>query len=453
MKVLLVSPNIETLPDPVFPIGIACISAALKEHQIPVRILDLCFSNDYEADIAAALREYDPDIVGLSLRNVDNVSFPQYISYLPFYRKIVAIIRKKSSATVVAGGSGFTLLPEEILDYIAADYGVTGEGEQSFLNLISQLKDKGAQIPSIIYPPLDAADMDTLPLPDREGLDGRAYQNRGGMGNIQTKRGCPFQCIYCTYPLIEGKRVRTRNPQKVCDEIELLITEGVRNLFIVDNEFNFPPEHARAVCDRIIARKIRIKWGCYANPAFITPDLVAAMKASGCTGLEFGCDSAHPEMLKNLGKNFTVQDMTAAAAICTDIGMPFCISLLLGGPGESMETVRHTFAAVRYMAPTAVICMVGIRIYPNTRLQITAEQEGVIRTDTSFLEPLFYLSPGIQDTIMPFLKGFAAENPTWIFPGLQININENLQKKLRKFGIRGPLWEYMHIGRRLSGKS
>ena len=121
MKILLVSPNIETLPDPVFHIGMACISATLKEHQIPVRLLDLCFSDDYETDISMALREYKQDVVGLSLRNVDNVSFPRYISYLPFYQKIVDIIRKRSPATIVVGGSGYTLLPEEILAYIGAD--------------------------------------------------------------------------------------------------------------------------------------------------------------------------------------------------------------------------------------------------------------------------------------------------------------------------------------------
>ena len=452
MKVLLVSPNIETLPDPVFPIGMACISAALKEKRIPVQMLDLCFSSDYEADITTTLGAYDPDVIGISLRNVDNVSYPQYISYLPFYRKIVDLIRKQCSAVIVVGGSGFTLLPEAILNFLEADYGVAGEGESSFVGLVADLEASRAPEKRILHPGLEATDLDALPFADREGIDGLAYQTKGGMGNIQTKRGCPFTCIYCTYPLIEGKRVRMRDPDKICDEMEQLSAEGIRNLFIVDNEFNFPPEHALAVCRRMAARKIRMRWGCYANPAFITDELVSAMKACGCTGLEFGCDSAHPQVLKNLGKNFSVEDMLSAASVCRGHKLPFCISLLLGGPGETMQTVRQTLETVRDMNPTAVICMAGVRIFPQTRMYHIALEEGVIDAGTDFLKPVFYLSPDVQDTIMPFLAEFALENPTWIFPGLQININENLQKKLRRFGIRGPLWEYMKMGSRLRGR-
>ncbi len=112
MKLLLISPNVEFLPDPIFPLGLAYIAAALKRREIDHRILDLCFVTDVEADISAEIASYRPDIIGLSLRNLDNVSYPQYTSYLPFYREVMDIIRRHSDSRIILGGSAFSLMPQ-----------------------------------------------------------------------------------------------------------------------------------------------------------------------------------------------------------------------------------------------------------------------------------------------------------------------------------------------------
>ena len=453
MKVLLISPNIESLPDPVFPIGLAYITAALKQHNIRYQVLDLCFVEDYDAAIVSALNHFSPDIIGLSLRNVDNVSYPNYISYLPFYRKIIQTIRQHSRGHIVLGGSGFALVPESILNYLQADYGILGEGEYAlikFIHALGQTKDPYAKQPSQIinYPPDIIENLNDLPIPDRTDFDNAAYFQWGGMGNIQTKRGCPFNCIYCTYPVIEGKKIRQRHPKLVCDEIENLLEYGARYLFFVDNEFNYPIDHAKAVCREIIHRQLSVKWSCYANPQFVTPELVELMLEAGCTGLEFGSDAATDTMLKNMGKSFTVSDLQSASDICQKAGISFCHSLLLGGPGETMKTVNQTLETILGMSPTAVICMVGIRIFPKTKLSLIAENEGIVGPNTDFLKPVFYLSSAIKDEILPFLEAFSKKHPTWILPGLKININANMQRKLRRFGIKGPLWEYMKAGER-----
>jgi len=456
MKVLLVSPNVESLPDPVFPIGLAYIAAALKRNRISYRVLDLCFVSDYEAAIEFAVSTFTPDIIALSLRNVDNVSYPKYVSYLAFYRQVVQTMRKYSRGLIDIGGCGFALLPETILNYLNADYGILGEGEFSFIKFINELKQNKDSITKlksqvINYRPGIIENLDTIPCPDRAEFDNAAYLKQGGMGNIQTKRGCPFKCIYCTYPVIEGKKVRLRSPELICDEIEVILDCGVNNLFVVDNEFNYPMEHAQAVCREIIKRKLPIKWGCYANPGFVTPKLIDLMLKAGCTGLEFGSDAANATMLENMGKNFTVDDLERASEICRQSGINFCHSLLLGGPGETMETVNQTLEAILNMSPTAAICMIGIRIFPQTKLALMAQEEGMVEPDEDFLRPVFYLSPAVKNEILPFIKTFSKKHPTWIFPGLNININAKLQKKLRRFGIKGPLWEHMQIGKRSFG--
>jgi hypothetical protein len=113
-----------------------------------------------------------------------------------------------------------------------------------------------------------------------------------------------------------------------------------------------------------------------------------------------------------------------------------------------MATVNQTLEAVLNMSPTAVICMIGIRVFPQTRLSLIAQEEGIIGSDEDYLKPVFYLSQAIGDEILPFIKTFSKKHPTWIFPGLNININVELQKKLRRFGVKGPLWEHMKIGKR-----
>jgi radical SAM superfamily enzyme YgiQ (UPF0313 family) len=292
-------------------------------------------------------------------------------------------------------------------------------------------------------------ELDELPDPDRSGFDNHAYLDLGGMGNIQTKRGCPFRCIYCTYPLIEGRNVRMRSAERVCNEIEGLIQNGITNLFIVDNTFNYPVEHAEAVCREIIERGLSVEWGCYVNPRFFPAHLAELMIKAGCTGVEFGSDAAHDGMLENLCKDSTVKDLIAASNACRDAGLSFCHSLLLGGPGETMESVRETLDNILEISPTAVICMTGIRVFPRTRLSTISIEEGLIGPDEDFLEPVFYLSPSIEKEIHPYIKEFSEINPTWLFPGFSSNVKPEFQRKLRRFGVKGPLWEYMDRSRRI----
>ena len=184
MKVLLVSPNVESLPDPVFPIGLAYIAAVLKENGIQNQVLDLCFVQGYEAAIESAINPFQPDIIGLSLRNLDNVSYPNYISYLPFYRQVVQTIRRLSKGLIVLGGSGFALMPGSILEYLSADFGIVGEGELSFVRLINHIEGENDYYQGLGSRIIDdhegiIENLDALPLHDRSGFDNQAYLKWG----------------------------------------------------------------------------------------------------------------------------------------------------------------------------------------------------------------------------------------------------------------------------------
>jgi radical SAM superfamily enzyme YgiQ (UPF0313 family) len=461
MRVLLISPNRETSPDPVFPLGLAALAAVLKSRGMEVEGTDLCFQADWRAVLDRDLNSFRPDCIGISIRNLDNVSYPRSIAYLPFIRDVIQACRVRSGAPIVLGGAGFTLLPERVLEYLGADYGVVGEGEQSFPDLLSRIfPDLAGQASAIpggrvavagVLERGEAIELDSQPWPDREMFAAGAYRQRGALANIQTKRGCPFECIYCTYPLIEGRRVRVRHPAGVVREIQALVDQGLDYIFFVDNNFNFPMEQAGGICREIIRERLPLRWTAYANPGYMTEALGEVMKASGCAALEFGLDAASAAQLLRMGKNFSVGHIREAARICREREIPFCFSLLLGGPGETSDTVAETLAEVEDCRPTAVICMTGIRIFPGTPLAGISREEGLLPADWDPLEPVFYLAPQVRDTLEDRLRVFAENHRNWVFPGLGIDRFPGETVKLHQLGLVGPLWTYLRPRKRKPG--
>ena len=460
MRVLLISPNIEMLPDPVAPLGLAFLSSALKSSGHEVRCLDLCFEENAEQALETSISRFAPQAIGLSLRNIDNVAYPESVSYLPFFKKVIERCRQFCSSPIFLGGSGFTLMPEMILNFLEADGGIAGEGEEAFPKVLRGMRDSSSPwVEGFISKgvkdfsgPACIQNLDSLPSPDWTCMDLKTYFAKGGMGNLQTKRGCPFSCVYCTYPLIEGKMARIRSPRKVAEEAEALLQRGVQNVFVVDNIFNFPETHARAVCKAFIERGISLQWSCYSHPAYFSRPLAEDMKKAGCTGVEFGSDSGSPPVLARLGKNFTPEDIRRATLYAREAGLEVCHSLSLGAPGETEETLEETFRLMEEISPTAVIAMVGLRIFPGTGLARQAEAEGLLPPATDFLDPVFYISPAVRDRVVEIARRRSSLHPNWILPGLSINVSLRLQSKLRKFGVKGPLWEHMKImrGRRMS---
>jgi radical SAM superfamily enzyme YgiQ (UPF0313 family) len=458
MRILLISPNIEMLPDPVFPLGLAYLSAALNGSSHEHSVLDLCFVDDYEEAIKLAVDELKPQAIGLSLRNVDNVAYPNAFSYLPFYESVISHLRRITSAPIVLGGSGFSLMPVAILSHLRADYGIVGEGEVSLVLLLDHLE-KGlptdglpgtvsSSSPEKLSPPLPRPSLEDLPAPCREKLANGKYLRFGGMGNIQTKRGCSFSCVYCTYPIIEGRDVRLRPASHVAEEIRHLCQQDIDTLFMVDSVFNFPPHHAKSVCLEILERGLKVRWSCYLHPQFVTESLLRLMKEAGCSSVEFGTDSASDRLLKRLGKSFTKADIRRASELCHKVGIPFCHSLIFGIPGESRESIQEAFDLMAEVSPTAVIAMSGIRLFPGTRLAETAAREDLILPDDSMLQPTFHLSKSSRPFLFEMLYSHTQSNPHWILPGSNVNMDKRLQEKLRRFGIKGPLWEHMKIRKR-----
>jgi radical SAM superfamily enzyme YgiQ (UPF0313 family) len=449
MKILLISVNRERMPFPVFPLGLAYIVRALREEGHQIEVMDLCFSQEVSADLGNTLHRFQPDLIGISLRNLDNLTYPISISYLKEVEEVVGICRQSLSSQLVVGGSGYSLAPQELLQHLNVDFGIVGEGEEIFLQLVRDLE-KGDPIcpfPCLLvkeksFPNLiEGARVSPIQSPDRGLFQSKRYLEEGGMGNIQTKRGCPFSCIYCTYPLLEGKEVRLRKTEEVVEEIQSLVEEGMDYIYFVDDIFNYPPPYAEALCREMVRRKVEVKWSTFVNPGFLNETLLQWMKEAGCVGIEFGTDSGSPKMLENYKKSFTQEDIIRSSTLCSKLMINHCHYLLFGGPGEDEETVDESFHLMDQLDPTAIIAMLGIRIYPGTEMERISLSQGVIHQDSHLIYPHFYISPALKGRLTEIIQEKALARKRWIVPGLEINITQNLIEQIRRFRIRGPLWE------------
>jgi radical SAM superfamily enzyme YgiQ (UPF0313 family) len=454
VRILLVSLNRESAPYPVAPLGLAYVAEAARQAGHEVTVLDLCFAAEVGGAIASAVERSRPGLIGVSIRNVDNLTYPASMSYVREMQDAIAALRRASRAPIVAGGAGFSIFPERLLTLLDVDLGVVGEGEDAFRR-VAEAAEAGQAVPDLpnVLRRGDGAPavrrhsggLDCPGVPARDLLDNRAYLSQGGMANLQTKRGCPFRCAYCTYPHIDGPSLRLRRAADVAEELAAMREDlGLDEVFFVDDIFNWPADHAMDVCEAIVARRISVRWTCFGTPVGMTPELARAMRRAGCRGVEFGVDTASPAVLRALDKPFQTDQIRAAAEACAAAGLPAAYYLVFGGPGGTVETVRETFQAFDDLRPQAVLAFLGMRIYPHTPLERVALEEGVIGEADDLLAPRFYVSRAIgPDALQAAVTAHARSRPRWVVPGLGIRSDPALLAALRRNGHRGPLWDLL----------
>ena len=461
MRVLLVSANRERIPDPIFPLGLAYIAAAARHAGHEIAVADLCFGRYPLDDLRRRVNAFQPDVVGLSIRNIDNAAYPLTVEYLDRHQEVVDTLRAVTRAPVVLGGSGFAIMPEQYMRALDGDWGVAGEGEQAFVELLAAL-DRGmspAGIPGVMGRGNARSDMPVFPgpvhrpadwaaglRPARDLFDYPRYIRRGGMGNVQTKRGCVFKCNYCTYPLLEGNRFRAREAADVVDELEALMRDyGSHDVFFVDSILNFPVGHVEALCEEILRRRLRLRWSCYATPVKLGREQASLMARAGCEGIELGSDAVEDGQLGRLGKSFDAGVVRRANAHGLEAGLRVCHTVIFGGPGETESSVRATCRELRAMRPTAVVAMTGVRLYPGTPLTRQLIAEGKIQSGDAGLLPTFYVEPAVRDFLPAYLQRHALEAGNWVLPGLSPPLLPASQRVLRAMGIAGPLWRLLRF--------
>ena len=422
MKILLVATNqtdrfMDRMVVRPVPIGLAYLAASVDESRHEMRVLDLMFSDDGPGDVEDAVKEFGPDLVGLSIRNLDNQISSNSVWNLPAVRETVSRIRGVSEATVLCGGPAFSILPAECLEYVEADLGIAGDAAEAFSTLIERL-DAGEDyrdIPGIVYREDGGEVMvsegrfvsDFHNFPRLDLLDMRKYNGSGFGIGVVTKLA---QAYYPTLDSsFDGSDWRARPPDEVVEEIAGLNRDfGINKFFFIDSGFNVPTDAAKSLCVAILESGLKIRWNSYIRPGSGDEELIQLMKQSGCSlALMSESGRGSGELSERLN------GLEAMAHLCDRVGLPFTMNVAFGDPGESRESVEHKIEFLDSVKPAFAVLRLGTRVLPNTSVAQAAVEEGLIESESDLLRPVFYIEEDVRDWLEDRLREEVEAHPRW----------------------------------------
>ncbi|PKN69223.1 MAG: B12-binding domain-containing radical SAM protein [Deltaproteobacteria bacterium HGW-Deltaproteobacteria-12] len=447
MKILLVSANTLTVPYTVYPLGLDYVAGALGAGY-DIKIADM---NEFAspAGLGSAVRDFSPDFVGVSIRNIDNTDTINSRDFLADYKIIIQQIRENSAARIILGGSGFTIFPREFMQELDADFGIAGEGERlpELLQALNSNADWRSlpgivtqETARVVYEPWKNKIQRRF---DPENCATKFYLANGGMLNLQTKRGCPYRCSYCTYPHIEGSKMRFYPAEEIARDARRLQDAGAKYIFITDSAFNASYDHSLEVAKAFLQAGISIPWGGFFAPTKPPADYFKMLADAGLSHVEFGTESLSDTMLHNLQKPFGVPEVIEAHRLALQAGLYIAHYFLLGGPGENRQTIGETLDNIESLNKSVFFFFCGIRIYPHTALYDLAVQEGQIQASQNLLSPVFYRSPHISDReILQTVEEHAGGRFNWLV-GSGENKATRILPRLYERGFSGPLWEHL----------
>ena len=408
MRVLLISANTEQINMPTIPLGLMLVAEACRRSGHDVEFLDLMFQENPQIILHNRIGSFNPEAIGISVRNIDDQSLENPRFLLENVRPLIEWCRSASSAPVILGGAGYSIFPDEVLEYLGADMGVHGEGETIFPEILERITrgEDPASLPGVhvrgrkgrLEQKFCVA-LDDLPLPEDDGWINADTENANIWFPIESRRGCPNSCSYCSTLQIQGRTVRNRSPRLIARYVERLAGRGFKQFYIVDNSFNIPELQGLELCSSLADLQPDIKWKAILYPHAVTEQLVRSMKQAGCCEVAIGFESGCERMLREMNKHFLPDEVRRLCRVLADNGIRRIGFLLLGGPGETRQSVQESLDYADSLDLDGLRTTVGIRIYPGTLLAKRALAEGMIKSEDDLLPPRFYLAPEVDPWI------------------------------------------------------
>ena len=466
--------NANRMSPPVAPVGLDYVATAARLAGIETSILDLCLTSDPISALRAHFESCSPVLVGISFRNVDDCFWPSATSFVPDLVDLVCTIRQHSESPVVLGGVGYSVFADRLVVETSADFGIRGDGETAIPRLLDALEGRARleEVPGLVWRDRDRLVCNAPAWPrqlqvptSRDAIDNRRYFELGGQAGVETKRGCPRRCLYCADPVAKGGSARTRAPDEVSAEFEALAAQGIDVVHLCDGEFNLPRDHAIAVCESLIARRLgdRVRWYTYAAVTPFDAQLARLMRQAGCVGINFTSDAGSDEMLARYGHAHHRDDLAVVVRLCREHGIACMLDLLLGGPGETPATLAETIAWTKQVGPDCVGASLGLRLYPGTpAAQLVSGADtpqsapGILRKyagPVDLLHPTFYISPALGTRPASLVRHLIADDPRFFPPAEaapeghadgdhNYNANEPLSRAIAS-GARGAYWDIL----------
>lgn len=466
--VVCINPNF--MRPPIAPLAFDYLAPALERRGYEPVSCDLAFAADWRRTLSDTLADAGPAACLVTARNLDDAYFASRDFILEDTAAVVRHARACTGVPVVLGGVGFAIAPREALAYLGADCGLHGDADGVGDLLDALLAGDVSRAPGAVYradgdgvranPPAFAPPVDTAPS-QRDFVDNRRYFAEGGQAGIETKRGCAQHCIYCVEPGAKGRAERLRGAGAVIAEMRALLDQGIGVFHFCDSEFNLPAAHARALCEAMVREGLpeHIRWYAYVHPADFDEEIAQCMARAGCAGLNFGIDHMDPGMLRRLGRTHTPDDVARAVRACAAAGIPVMLDLLLGGPGETRDSLAECIGRVGELPADCVGLSCGARVYPHTPLAALVTRQGRLGENPNLhgatvdnadlLRPVFYVDAGIGCDIFDAVDVLVCGDPRFLHanPNTQdgnYNYNDNqvLEAAIRD-GARGAYWDIL----------
>ncbi|MBS5842944.1 MAG: radical SAM protein [Clostridiales bacterium] len=409
MKVVLVNPRSGKNMIPLIPIGLLYLASELVASGHMCEIVDLNY--DDLKKFEKKINYIEPELIGVSIRNIAETEGMNrvYIDIKP----IIEVARKYSK--IVLGGAGFSIFPRTIMKLYNVDYGIVGPGEAAIRYIANKISEipNGTMI-SMVNEGFIKSDI-SVAMENYWSQYGKYHIVCNNSLPIQTTRGCKYNCRYCTYSNISNHFMQQRPIESVISEMKRLksITKMDR-FYFVDSVFNMDLSYMKKLLHAIIDNDIRCKWQSCINPVEYDDELIGLMKKSGCEFCEIGVDSFSDAQLNSFGKSFNSKQAQNLIRRIEQADINYSVSLILGGYGETNETLIETWRIAEESIGTKINAFVGERIYPNTKLadilNIESEEELSMASDTSI-----YLSKDVSKWLLEKLLNSSSDK--WSFVG------------------------------------
>jgi radical SAM superfamily enzyme YgiQ (UPF0313 family) len=388
MKVALVNTN-RYLSPPVIPVGLEYLIVPLERRGHEVALCDLTFASDPEETLVSFLESERPEVIGFTVRNIDNVLFHHHDFFLDEIAGLVETARRCSGAPIVVGGTSTLCSVAGLKEYLGVDCLVVGPGEQAFPDVVEALS-AGAPLPGLVDGWAAGIIADVVHSRGRL-IDYRPYLEGGNPAGLEFRKGCDWGCGFCVE---RGRPVLPREISAVVAEVRALAAVGVEMFFFCDSEVNLDVNDTRNLFEAIADSGTGLKWSGYFRPVPFDREMARLAQASGCSDLTLSVNSWD---MTNVGGAYGIEEVGEFLGLCRDAGIKAAVDLLVGYPGEDISSVERAIALLAALDPETVAVNEFIRLYENTpvaALSLSPENidsvVGETRGNPSMLKPVYF---------------------------------------------------------------
>lgn len=402
------------------PIGALHVASALSKAGHEVQFIDLMHARNPIQHLEQSLAKHQPELVCMSIRNVDNQQMFNLDRPLPEIAKLAECVRRVSNAPLLIGGTAVTSFPSQVRAMMGADYAFAGDDVTLIVRFVASLQsgrpDLG--VPGLAFSdaqgehrnPPTLAGYANARFDGIERIELKKYRKGYYDCGVLTCSGCPHGCSFCDTYKSFGTVHIPRDPKLIVEEMtELERRHGAKSVFLVNAGINYPLEHGKELMRRLVEARLNLSFACIIEPSAFDAEMAQLLYRANCSGAMIFGSSLDDSVLERNQPHYRSCDVQRIAKLLRDANVPVLLGLMFGGMGETIAGVKASLDMAHTLRPEMMICGTGFRIQSGTPLQAEAIRLGQISADDDCFEPKFFVPEEatpqeIRETVQRFMR-------------------------------------------------